>query len=221
MKHKQTLRRSVIISAGILFAVYAAYNVFIIIRDGEMLPAGGALISALVALLFGVLAVFALTSAASASAVKSVAAPASAKSSGKSIVKKVRFIEVRSMAFNVALLMIFLLKLRMAGQVTAYLDFTQIHTVLYSIAYLMTQIALLALFVNYAFVQKNLPFYPRASAILPLSALILFVCSFALEVILFFVYGIGLEASQLRTLVIRPVFYLGFICLSAYFYLRR
>ena len=172
--------------------------VFIAVRDGKRgLSSQGILISIVVALMFAVLAGFVWTAGVK--------------------MKDMRFQIARRTAFIIALLAVFALKLRMAGEVIAYLDFSKIYTVLYGGAYFMTQAALLLLIIYYVFILKNLPFYPRASVSLPTIAIILFLCSLILEAILFFVYGIGPEANTLRTLVMRPVFYLGFICLSLYF----
>lgn len=217
MKHKQTLRTLIIVVSGILFAAYSAYNVFIIVRDGSSLPAMGIFISALVALMFGVLAAFSLTSVFTAAASESITVHKDSELAGMSEVKNIGFLMMRSIAFNIALLVIFLLKLRMAGQVIAYLDYSTPHTVLYGGAYFVTLAAMLVLLVYYTFIVRKLPLYPRASVILPLSALILFFCGLAKEAVLLFVFNIGLEANLLRTAVIRPVFYLGFIGLSAYF----
>ena len=59
MKQKLTPRWLVIKLAGILFAAYSAYNIFILYRNGSTLPEQGVFITALVAALFGLLAVFA------------------------------------------------------------------------------------------------------------------------------------------------------------------
>ncbi len=197
MKTRLTFRWFTIKLAGILFALYSAYNVFIIFRDGKYFPVYGIAITALVALLFAVFAVFAWTSE----------------------FKDIRFLNIRKAVFIVALLLVFALKLRMIGQTVAYIDFSRLNTLLYGGAYFMTLAALPVLFFYYAFIVKNLPFYPKASVILPLVALLLFAGSFVLEIILFCKYGVGLEASRLRTIVIRPIFYLGFISLSVYFLL--
>jgi hypothetical protein len=91
---------------------------------------------------------------------------------------------------------------------------------MYAASYIMTQLALVVLLFYYAFIVRRLPFFPRASVILPLISLILFVCSFILELILFVFFGLYTEASPLRTAVSLPFFYLGFISLSAYFLFR-
>lgn len=198
MKQKPTLRRLNIKLTGLLFAAYSAYNIFIVARDsGRGLSSEGKLISVVVALMFAVFAFFVWTAGWNT--------------------RDIRFLMIRRTAFIIALLAVFALKLRMAGKVVAYLDFSRLHTVLYVGAYAMTQAALLMLFVYYVFILKSLPFYPMASVLLPVFAMILFLCSLILETVLFFVYGIGLEASMLRTAVMRPVFYLGFVGLSAYF----
>ena len=81
----------------------------------------------------------------------------------------------------------------------------------------ITLAALLILFVYYAFILRNLPLHPKMSVILPVAVIIGFVGCVVCEALLFFGFGFGLEASPLRTLVIRPVFYLGFIGLCVYF----
>ena len=198
MKQKMTLRQLNVKLTGILFSVYSAYNLLVAVRDGKRgLSSEGILISIVVALMFAVFTVFVNTIGVKTN--------------------DMRFLIARRIAFIIALLVVFALKLRMAVEVIAYLDFSKIHTVLYGGAYFLTQAALLLLIIFYVFIIKALPFYPRASVILPTIAIILFLCSLVLEMILFFVYGICLEANTLRTLVMRPVFYLGFICLSLYF----
>ena len=198
MKQKITLRQLNVMLTGLLFAAYSAYNVFVAIRDGMRgLSSEGIIISLVVALMFAVLAGFVWTSELKTD--------------------DIRILIVRRTAFIIALFTIFSLKLRMVGRVIAYLDFSQANTVLYGGAYIMTQAALLLLLIYYVFILKRLPLYPRASVIIPIIAIILFLCSLILEAILFFLYGIGLEANMLRSAVMRPVFYLGFICLSRYF----
>ena len=194
---KLKLRKLNVILTALLFAVYSVYNIFIIYRGGASLPSQANLISAVVALMYFVFTAFAVTAG-----VKS---------------KDIRFLIGRRVAFIVALLTVFALKLRMAGQVIAYLDFSKLYTVLNGCAYLVTQIGLLLLLIYYIFILKKLPFYPRAGVALPTAAAVLFLCGLALEAVLYFVYGIGLETSPLRTIVMRPVFYLGLIGLSLYF----
>ena len=183
---------------GLLFAAYAAYNVFIIFRDIKGLPPEGILISSIVALMFVILAVFMWT----------------AGIKGK---KHILFMMLRRGALIVALLVIFALKIRLVDRVIAYLDFSKFYTVLYGGAYFLTLAALLILLVYYIFILKNLPFYPEAAMALPVSAIILFLLCLILEAIMFFAYGIGLEANTIRTVVMRPVFYLGFVGLSLHF----
>ena len=78
-------------------------------------------------------------------------------------------------------------------------------------------LALVILFVYYAFIRTNLTFFKKSSVLLPLSAIVLLLGSLVLEVILFFGFRVMVEANVLRTLVIRPVFYLGFIGLAVFF----
>ena len=195
MKEKLTPRWFIIKLTGILFAIYSAYNIFLIVRDGSAMPPVGIFISALVSLLFALLAAFAWTSE----------------------VKNVRFMMIRKTVMIIVLLTIFALKLRLVNRVMALLDFSQTQNVLYVAAYFLTLAALLILFVYYAFILRNLPLHPKMSVILPVAVIIGFVGCVVCEALLFFGFGFGLEASPLRTLVIRPVFYLGFIGLCVYF----
>ncbi len=200
MKEKLTPKWFVITLTGVFFAAYAAYNIFIILRDLRRgLSLTAIFISAVVALLFSLLSGFALTSG----------------------VKNMRFVVIRRMVLIVTLLVIFLLKLRMISAVIAYIDFTKTYTVLYSASYLATQAAMLILFVYYAYIIKSLLQYPKASFILPLSAALLFLCALVIDTILFFGFHVNLEANLIRTVVMRPVFYLGFIGLCVYFLFPR
>lgn len=195
MKEKLTPRWFIIKLTGILFAIYSAYNIFLIVRDGSAMPPVGIFISALVSLLFALLAAFAWTSE----------------------VKNVRFMMIRKTVMIIVLLTIFALKLRLVNRVMALLNFSKTQNVLYVAAYFLTLAALLILFVYYAFILRNLPLHPKMSVILPVAVIIGFVGCVVCEALLFFGFGFGLEASPLRTLVIRPVFYLGFIGLCVYF----
>lgn len=195
MKEKLTPRWFIIKLTGILFAIYSVYNIFLFVRDGSAMPPVGIFISALVSLLFALLAAFAWTSE----------------------VKNVRFMMIRKTVMIIVLLTIFALKLRLVNRVMALLDFSKTQNVLYVAAYFLTLAALLILFVYYAFILRNLPLHPKMSVILPVAVIIGFVGCVVCEALLFFGFGFGLEASPLRTLVIRPVFYLGFIGLCVYF----
>lgn len=206
----QILKKLIIYLAGLLFAVYAAYNVFIIVRDsGRGLPLEGIIISAVVALMFVILSAFAWLS--------EVKIRLSTNTLGLSEVKNIRFLIIRDYAFIFALVVIFGLKLRMAGQVIAYFNIHYLQTGFYVASYVMTQIALLILIIYYAFILNRAPFFPRAAVIFPLVALILFLLSLMVEILLFLVFRVNLEANPLRTMIMRPVFYLAFICLSGYF----
>ena len=83
----------------------------------------------------------------------------------------------------------------------------------------MTEIALLFLIVYYVFVAKRIELNANPPIALQIIAVVFFSLSFVFEMILLFTYGIGLEGSALRTIIFRPVFYLGFIGLSVYFML--
>lgn len=196
---KNVLRRVLIILSGVLFAVYAAYNLFIVVRNGNALSEEGMFISMAVALLFVVLALFAW-------------------SAGVTPDKPLVLI-LRHVAFIIALSALFLLKLRMVWQVVEFFDPALPYTVLYAVSYALMQLAILMLLVFYIFIVKSYEQFPRASVLLPLAAMLLFVCGFVLEIILFFAFGVGVEDSPLRTMVIRPIFYFGFISLSAYFWI--
>ncbi|MBQ3265696.1 MAG: hypothetical protein IJH07_07955 [Ruminococcus sp.] len=199
MKQKLTPRWCIITLTGLLFAAYSAYNAFIIIRDRSALSTQAIFISVVVALMFSVLAAYALTSGLWSSK------------------KLILFRIIRRVAFIIALLTIFALKLRTISAVLAYIDDPRSDAVLYACSYFMTLAGMLILLVYYIFIRRRFLFFPRASVLLPLIAAILFFGSFILEVILYFAYGICLEANLLRTVVIRPVFYLGFIGLSVYY----
>lgn len=194
---KRIIRGLLIKLAAIFFIVYSAYNVFVVIKGITWLPLAGIIISLIVALMFAVLAVFALTAG-----IKT---------------ENIGFLMARRLSFIIALFVLFALKIRMAGSVFAYVDFSKPYTLMYAGSYIMLLAAMAVLLFYYAFIVRRLPFFPRASVILPLIVLILFVCSFTLEILLFSLFGVYTEASPLRTAVSRPLFYLGFICLSAYF----
>lgn len=198
MKQKLTLRNIIGTITSVLLAVYSAYNVFVVARDVKRgLSLTGIIISIIIAISFAVLAFFVQSAAMNT--------------------KDLRLLIVRRTAFIIALFLIFALKLRMAGKVIAYLDFSKLHTVLYGSAYLTTQFGLLLLLIYYIFILKMLPFFPRAAVAFPLAAMLLFFSSLVIEAVMFFVYGIGLEANLIRTVVMRPVFYLGLMGLSVYF----
>lgn len=199
MKQLFTPRWLLVILTGCLFAAYSAYNVFIIIRDYPRgLSPEGIVISALVALMFAILAVYMWT----------------AGIKGK---KHILFMIVRRTSFIIALLVIVTLKLRLVVRTINFIEYTKFYTMLYGASYFMMLAALMILFVYYVFILNRLPFFPRAGVILPRTAIILFLLSLIAEAILFFVYGIGSEANALRSMVMQPVFYLGFIGLSLHF----
>ena len=198
MGKKQKLRLFIVRMTGILSAAYSAYYIFVIVRDIRRSSLQGLIIDALVSLLFALLAGFAFTSE----------------------VNNLKFIKVRRITFIITLLMIVLLKLRLTGRVFAFLDFTDEYALLvalYGAAFFMTLIALVVLLVYYTFIRSNMPLYPKVSVIMPLSAMILFLLSFVAEILLLVIYHLGLEANMIRTVVSRPLFYLCFIGLSAYF----
>ncbi len=198
MKKKQRLRLFVVRLTAIMFAAYSAFYIFVLVRDLKQASLQELLIEALVSLLFALLSAFAWTSE----------------------VSNLKFIRVRRIVFIIALLGVVLLKLRLTGSVIAFLDFTGEYAflfALYGAAFFMTLMALIILIVYYTFIRRNIRLYPKLSVILPLSAMILFILSFVAEILLFVIYRFGLEDNMIRTLFSRPVFYLGFIGLSAYF----
>ena len=195
MKQKLTLRWLLLKLTGLFFAAYSVYYIFIIIRDGGTMKLKEKIICSILVVLFGLLTGFAWTSE----------------------VKNLRFLMIRKAVLILDLLALIALKLRMAGSVIKYLEYTKLHTVLYSASYCLTIAGMLFLLIFYAFILKNLPFHRKSSVIIPLVALISFVCALALEAILFFVYHIGLEQTPIRTLISRPIFYLSFIGLALYF----
>lgn len=196
MKNILTPKWFIITLTGILFAVFSAYNVYIFFTGRGTLTREAMLITALVALLFALLALFAWTSEFN---------------------KNVRFIFIRKTVFIMVLFTVFALKMRLVLRVIGYIDFSRLNTVLYGCSYFLTQIALLLLLIYYALVVKDLPKHRKSAFVLPLSAMILFLLSLAADIILFFGLGINLEASPMRTMIFRPVFYLSFAGLSAYF----
>lgn len=190
------IRRLVTGVTGLLFAAYAAYFIFILVKDTPRgLPLIGIVTSALLILLFGILAAFAFTAE----------------------VVNLRFRMIRRIAAIVDMIIIIVLRIRLAGDVISYINLSQFNTVLYGLSYFMTIAGLVILAAYYRFIRKNLARHPKASKLLPISAAALFLASLAAEVILFLVYNIGLEANMLRTIVSRPIFYLGFAFFSLYF----
>lgn len=183
---------------GFLFAVYSAYNVFIIFRDRGSLPSEGVLISAVVALAFAILAAFMWT----------------AGIRGK---KRILFMMIRRVAFLVAMITLIVLKVRLIRRIINYFDASVFYTYLYDGAFFLTLAGFLILFAFFTFILRDLPFHPKAAVGFPVAAVIVFSLSLIMEIILFFAYGMLFEANVLRTVVIRPVFYLGFIGLSLHF----
>lgn len=195
---KQIIRKILILLTALLFTGYAAYNGFVIIRDSRNgMSFEGKLISGAVAFAFALLAAYAFTVGLN--------------------VHSLSLAVVRSTAFILSMLGLFALKVRMIDDVIKVFDVTEAYSVLYTAAYFATLIAMLLLLVYYAFIIRRLPRFPRASVIFPLVSLILFTCGFICEIVLFGVYGVGLEANTIRTVLSRPTFYLGFMGLSAYF----
>lgn len=198
MKQFFTPRWLLTVLTGCLFAAYSAFQVFVILRDIRAMSPENIVIRSLVGLMFAILAIYMWT----------------AGIKGK---KHILFMIVRRTSFIIAMLVIIALKLRMVIQVINYMDYTRFYTVLYGVSYFMMLLALMILFFYYVFILNRLPFFPRAGVILPRTAIVLFLLSLIAEQILFYVYGIGLEANAIRSMVMQPVFYLGFIGLSLHF----
>lgn len=198
MKQKLMLKRLIIYVTAFFFTAYAAYNIFVLIRDRAALPFEGKFISITIAAIFVVLAVFMLTTD----------------------VKNLPFRTARKIVFILTMLLLVFFKLRMSTQVIDFLETSPtLLTVVYGGAYFMTVAALMLLILYYVFFRNHILFHFKNSVVPPTVAMILFLGSLTLEMILLIFYGIGLEASFLRTIVIRPVFYLGFVGLCAYFLL--
>lgn len=193
----QTFRKITVILSGVFFSIYSVYNVFIIFRDRKELSVEGIVISAIVVFAFAALAMFSFTAITGSDDLK--------------------FLMIRSTAFIIGLLIILVLKFRMSGSVIDFLDISSPPTVLYFASYALVQAALFLLLFYYTFIVRRLPLFPRASVIFPLIVMVLFTLSLIIEEIIIFAYGIIIEANFIRTIVMRPVFYLGFICLCAYF----
>ena len=212
MKQKKLTPRKIMnILTGFFFALYSAYNVFIIIRDFSALPSEGLFISAVVALIFALFAAYVWTAG-----VKK---------------KNALFRMIRRTVFILALFAIFVLKARMIDRVIQYInsfmfetvffdgekfDFSMLPGVLFGASYFFTLAAMLLLIIYFLFIRKRILLFPRASVVLPVIAMLLFIGSLILDMILCLGYGISLEANMKRTLVIRPVFYLGLIGMCAY-----
>lgn len=211
MKQTLTLRRMNILVTGLMFAAYSAYNIFIIIRGGGSLSSEGILISAVVALLFAVFTAYVWTAGVKP--------------------KNARFRMIRRTAFIIALIGVFALKLRMFDRVLGYIDFSGLQTVFYygepfefsmlitvifGASYFIMLAAMLILIVYFIVIRKRPLMFPKASVVMPVTAMALFIVSLILDMILFLAYGVNLEANPRRTAVMRPVFYLGFIGMCAY-----
>ena len=197
MKKPLLRRLFIVFPAGILLTVYSAYNVFLIFRDSILMTPDQTLICALVALMFAIFAAFLFTAGFRAD--------------------DLWFLMIRRMLFISALLSIFVFKLRMLGPVLDYFNIYKLNTIIYFAAYVMTQVALLVMFIYYAFIRNRLIVSPHATTILSVTAIVLLLCSFALEVVLLFVYHIGLEETPLRTIIIRPVFFFSLVGICLYF----
>ena len=198
MKKLLSPRWLLVVLTGLLFAAYSAYMVFVIIRDAKSLSIEGYLINGCVALMFALCAVYLWT----------------AGIKGK---KHIIFMMVRRTTLIIALLVIFLLKLRIAVQVINFMDYTKPYTLIYGWSYFLTLAALAILLGYYVFILKSLPFHPKAALFLPRTAVILFLLCLILDAVLFFGFGIMLDGNVIRTVVSRPIFYFSFIGLAIHF----
>ena len=143
MKQIFTPRWLLTILTGCLFAVYSAYNIFVLFRDiPRGLPTVGIVITAVVALVFATLAVYMWTAGVK----------------GK---KHIMFMVVRRISFIIAMLVIIALKLRLVVRAINYIDHTRFYTLLYDATYFMMLFALMILFVYYVFILNRLPLFPR------------------------------------------------------------
>jgi len=196
MKEKISLRWFFIKLAGVFFAVYSVYCVFIIFNGiSKDLTTEGVVTNVLYAVFYAVFSFFAFTSE----------------------VKDIRFLTVRRIIFIAALLAELLLRLRSFRFVIYIINFSNPLTVLLGATYIMPIVGMLIILANFAFLSKNLLQHPKSSVLLPLSAMLLFLCSVVLEMIQLFKYSSGSNGITLRSIIITPVFYLGWICLSVYF----
>ena len=196
-EQRMTFRWVIIKLTGLIFAAYAAYNVYLIVKEHSDMSSEGIFLSVVVAVLFAVLVIFSWTSE----------------------ITDIRFIlfrMIRRISFIIAMLLIFALRLRIAHSVIDYIDTYELQTILNAAAFFSTQAALLLLIICYTFFRRRL-LYQKTVLLLTVFALALLLISFFLEAVLYYHYGIGLEATQLRTRVIRPIFYSGFIGLAVYF----
>ncbi len=201
MKQNPAPGRWVAKLTGLLFVIYAVYNIYTVARGSASMPPEGILITVIVALVFAAFTFCMWTSGINT--------------------KNIRFLVARRAIFITGLVILFLLKLRIVAKVYNYLDFSEVKTVLYALTYAFNLAAFLIMIIYYAFVLKNLPLYPRASAVLPIIAMVLFICCLVMEAIMFFVFRMLIEPSPLRTVIIRPVFNLGFVGACVYFLLLR
>ena len=192
---KIKLKKLFILLSGALFAVYSLYNVFLIARDGKAMGWDDIAITAVVALLFAVFGFFAWTAE----------------------IRDIWFHKKRRVVFIVAFIAVLLLKLRMFVKVVDFLDVAYPYTIIYGCSYCATLAGMLVLFVYYAFIRKRVPPYPRAPKVLTVCSMAFFAAALVLDGILYFVFDVIVEANVVRTLVMRPIFYLGFICVGAYF----
>ena len=199
MKRFLTLRGVIIFLTGILFAVYSVYNIYIIINDSDEIGTGGTLISAAVALIYAIFAFFAFSAGAT--------------------VNDIRFYIGRRILFILALVAAFGIKLRLIRSIITAITFSDMSTVLYGASFILTQFGMLFLIIYYVFIARTMEKNAVPPVTLQILALVFFALSLICEMVLLFVYGIGLEGNPLQTMIFRPVFYLGFIGLSVYFML--
>lgn len=199
MKRFLTQRGVIIFLTGILFAVYSIFNIYIIINDSDEIGTGGTLITAAVAFIYAIFAFFAFSAGAT--------------------VNDIRFYIGRRIIFILALLAAFGIKLRLIRSIITAITFSDMSTVLYGASFILTQFGMLFLIIYYVFIARTMEKNATPPVALQMLALVFFALGLICEMILLFAYGIGLEGTPLRTMIFRPVFYLGFIGLAVYFML--
>ena len=124
---------------------------------------------------------------------------------------------MRRYSFILALLTVFLLKLRMSGVMIEFLNPEYDFTVIYGVSYLLTLLGILDLTIYYIIIRKRNPFKRWVTVVFMVIAMVFFVAGLVLEGILLFKYNIGMEPNKLCTLITRPIFYLSFVGLCVYF----
>ena len=100
---------------------------------------------------------------------------------------------MRRYSFILALLTVFLLKLRMSGVMIEFLNPEYDFTVIYGVSYLLTLLGILDLTIYYIIIRKRNPFKRWVTVVFMVIAMVFFVAGLVLEGILLFKYNIGME----------------------------